>query len=127
MRRWSYDERLLRGTYYGQIEGTIVSAPQGQPTGPVGAIGTITFDGDGFLTIADMASLMGNFFPRTGKGTYTVNSLDYTGTATITFDSAPFEGLTQHLSMVLSGNGDRFLVISTDPGGVVMGSFNIQF
>jgi len=70
---------------------------------------------------------MGNFFPRTGKGTYTVNG-DGTGTATITFETPPqFKGLTQHLTMVISGNGNRFLVISTDPGGVVLGSFDIQF
>jgi len=117
---------LLRGPYLGQIEGTVLSGVPGAP-GPVGAVGTITFNGKGTLTIADMASLFGNFFPRTGTGTYTVNS-NCTGTATVTFETPPqFKGLKQDLAMVLKGNGQMFRVISSDPGGVVLGSFEKQY
>jgi hypothetical protein len=117
---------LLRGPYLGQIEGTVLSGAPGAP-GPVGAVGTITFSGTGKLTIADNVSLFGTFVQRTGNGIYTVNA-DCTGTATVTFETPPpFKGQMQHLTMVLKRNGQMFRVISSDPGGVVLGIFEKQY
>ncbi len=130
---------LLHGKFiYGGQGFTLFTPP---PTGipfdqisdyvPSSLAGTVTFDGDGNLTSFDFANLGGGGFPRTGTGTYAVDTTNpefCAFNATWTFSSTAFglPPITLHFYMVRGLNGSVVNVVSTDPGNIFFGPFYKQ-
>lgn len=93
----------LNGTYAFTGSGTIVGL------GPVANVGTITFDGNGTVSIEVTQSLNGQIARRSFVGVYWVNS---NCTA-----SADFSGATQDI--LILARGEELMWIRTNPGLVV--------
>jgi len=97
----------LRGTYMSHGTGTLVGL------GPVSAVGTITYDGNGNLINPFTASVNGVIFRGvTQTGTYTVNP-DCTGTVV--------QG-GSHYDFVVVPDASTVFWIETDAGTVVTGT-----
>jgi hypothetical protein len=80
--------------------------------GPVAAVGTITYDGQGKLVNPFTLSANGSVFTFTQTGTYNVN-LDCTGKV---------EQAGSHYNFVVAPDGSSVFWIETDPGTIVSGS-----
>jgi len=102
--------KTLQGSYIYSAAGYLVS---GGSNTPIAEAGVYSFDGAGGLSTTNTLSFGGAIIPRTGTGTYTVNS-NCTGSAAVdggvTFDFA-----------VSRSNGEVRLVVST-PSFAVQGS-----
>ena len=97
----------LSGTYMSHGTGTVVGL------GPVSAVGTITYDGNGNLINPFTASVNGAIFRGvTQTGTYTVNP-DCTGTVV--------QG-GAHYDFVVAPDASTVFWIETDAGTVVTGT-----
>ena len=96
----------LRGTYMSHGTGTVVGL------GPVAAVGTITYDGDGNLVNPFTVSFNGTISRMTQTGSYTVNR-DCTGTVV--------QG-GAHYDFVVAPDASTVFWIETDAGTVVTGT-----
>jgi hypothetical protein len=103
----------LQGTFAFTSTGFITAPPAF--AGPVGEVGTQTFDGRGGTTGAATLSQNGNIVPVTLTGTYTVNP-DCTGTFTV--QVAP-GGFPLNVFFVIADNGSEFHGIETATGFVI--------
>lgn len=101
----------LLGTFSRHDTGTVLASPGGN--GPVAAVGTFTFDGNGNVTGATTVSNFGTIGTGTQKGTYTVNS-DCTGAIVV----AGSGGHASHYSFVIDDSGNGFQYICTDSGPI---------
>lgn len=99
----------LLGSFGVTSSGTIVGV------GALGAVGVVTFDGQGNHIGFDTISLDGSIIPKlTFTGTYSVNS-DCTGSDTENFQN----GLTIHRNFVIVDAGGEIRFIVTNPGNAV--------
>jgi len=96
----------LRGTYMSHGTGTVVGF------GPVAAVGTIIYDGDGNLANPFTISLNGTISRMTQNGSYTMNR-DCTGTVV--------QG-GSHYDFVVAPDASTVFWIETDAGTVVTGT-----
>jgi len=96
----------LRGTYMSHGTGTVVGV------GPVSAVGTITYDGQGSLINPFTISINGAVSRMTQTGSYTVNR-DCTGTVV--------QG-GAHYDLVIAPDASTVFWMETDPGTVVSGT-----
>jgi len=96
----------LRGTYMSHGTGTVVGL------GPVAAVGTIIYDGDGNLINPFTISLDGTISRMTQTGSYTVNR-DCTGTVV--------QG-GAHYDIVVAPDASTVFWMETDPYTVVTGT-----
>ena len=85
--------------------------------GPVVAVGQMTLDGKGGLTGKTTFNLNGTVISGSMTGSYTANS-SCNGTAQMTVD-----GLTTNYYVVIVNSTKELLVIETDSGTVVTGTF----
>ena len=102
----------LQGTFAYTSTGTITAPPD--IAGPIGEVGTQTFDGVGGTTATATLSSNGTIVPLTITGTYAVNP-DCTGTFTLQI--AP--GIASHFFFVIANNGASYQAICLDPIAVI--------
>jgi hypothetical protein len=119
---------LLEGTYAYAAQGLmLLSDPQPVPQmptpigsfSPLAFAGIITFDGEGNFQLMDRISFGSGQFSRTASGTYAVvnppvsrNECAFTSTFT-------WNGRPMNTYMVLGENGQKLMVLNTDPGIVL--------
>jgi hypothetical protein len=103
----------LQGTFAYTSTGTITAPPD--IAGPIGEVGTQTFDGVGGTTATATLSSNGTIVPLTITGTYAVNP-DCTGTFTL--QVSPF-GITVNVFFVIDNTWNEFQAIETNPGFVI--------
>ncbi|MEW6207828.1 MAG: hypothetical protein AB1631_05635 [Acidobacteriota bacterium] len=118
----------LNGSYRYIFNGNgfATAAAPPRPTGataPFAAAGIVTFNGDGTLSGADTASLVGTILNRAYTGTYTVNA-DCSGFISLDFYS-PFTG-SGPANIVVAPDGSEMLFINTIQGATVLGEFRKQ-
>jgi hypothetical protein len=96
----------LVGTYMSHGTGTVVGV------GPVAAVGTITYDGEGKLVNPFTLSVNGSVARYSQTGTYTVKS-DCTGTVV---------QAGAHYDFVVSPDASTVFWMETDPGTIITGT-----
>ena len=96
----------LLGTYMSHGTGTVVGV------GPVAAVGTITYDGEGHLVNPFTLSVNGSVSTFTQTGTYSVNR-DCTGTVV---------QAGAHYNFVVAPDGSTVFWIETDAGTILSGN-----
>jgi hypothetical protein len=111
----------LQGTFSQRGTGVIIAPAS--IAGPMGNVGTLTFDGRGAVTGAVVNSLNGTTVAGTEKGTYHVNA-DCTGTYTVQISPL---GITGNAFFVITELANEIEIITTDPGVVIICIARRQF
>ena len=109
--RESCSLETLKGGYGLTFHGLGTSGPVPAPIGafiPVAGVGTVTFDGNGNLSLSETVSFGGQVVPLMTTGTYTVNP-DCTGS---------LQTSAAHVNFVIVHHGKEIRAISTDQGHV---------
>ena len=118
--RESCSLETLKGGYGLTFHGLGTSGPVPAPIGafiPVAGVGTVTFDGNGNLSLSETVSFGGKVAPLTTPGTYAVNP-DCTGSLQAVNAA--------HLNFVIVHNGREILAINTDQGRVATDNLEKQ-
>ena len=110
----------LKGTFSHMGTGFVTAPPT--MAGPLGGVGTDTFDGNGNMTGTAALNMNGNPVSASETGTYKVNP-DCTGTYTVQFSV----GGGTSVSFVITAAGHEIQGICTDQGSVVTHIFKRQF
>ena len=107
-----FSAESIEGGWGFSAAGTIVPPAFLEPT-PAVAVGTMTFDGDGFCSISDTINIGGTVASRTSTTCdYTVNG-DGTGSISVSFPGDP--GPTP-LDFVIVNDGEELRFIRSDLG-----------
>jgi hypothetical protein len=101
----------LRGPYGYFFSGSAAGV------GPVAAVGLVTFDGMGGVSVKDTLNTNGAVAGRSGNGFYQVNS-NCTGSASITLDAGQF---SFDLMVIPGSSGAEFSLIVTNSGAIQTG------
>ena len=110
----------LKGTFSHMGTGFVTAPPA--MAGPVGGVGTDTFDGNGKITGTATLNVNGNAVSVSETGTYKVNE-DCTGTYTVQFSI----GGSTSAFFVITSSWNEIQAICTDPGSVLTHIFKRQF
>jgi len=104
----------LKGTFVRKDTGTVLLPAAA--AGPTAKVGTLTFDGNGAVSGAGVASRSGTIVEVTDTGTYTVNP-NCTGTFAVQVSPG---GFTSHYFFAIDDNGSEFQFICTDSGPIAL-------
>lgn len=109
----------VKGTYAFGLTGSVIGV------GPIGASGTTTFDGEGNFSITGYVNTttLNPVQHGTFNGTYTVNPVDCTASATVNVPAPGLFGLTQvEFQAVIVDEGREIRYLITTPGVAFAGA-----